>query len=62
MVVQHGLKILLAGCLAFLCALTTWGNLRDPATNYTFVRHVVSMDTISTDNAMASNALQIPLV
>ena len=62
MVVQRGLKILLVGGLAFLCALTTWGNLRDPATNYTFVRHVVSMDTISPDAVMASNAIQIPLV
>jgi predicted small integral membrane protein len=62
MVVQRGLKILLVGGLAFLCALTTWGNLRDPATNYTFVRHVVSMDTISPENAMATNAIQIPLV
>ena len=62
MVVQRGLKILLVGGSAFLCALTTWGNLRDPATNYTFVRHVVSMDTISPDNVMATNAIQIPLV
>jgi hypothetical protein len=29
MVVQRGLKILLVGGLAFLRALTTWGNLRD---------------------------------
>ena len=62
MVVQRGLKILLVGGLAFLCALATRGNLRDPATNYAFVRHVVSMDTISPDAVMASNAIQIPLV
>ena len=60
--VKRGLKILLVGGLAFLCALTTLGNLRDPATNYTFVQHVVSMDTISPDNAMTSNAIPVPMV
>jgi predicted small integral membrane protein len=59
MMVERGLKIMLAGGVAFLCAFIVIGNLHDPAANQKFVQHVLSMDTIPLDNPMRDHALRV---
>ena len=39
-------KIVMVGSLALLAGLVTFDNLIDYETNYAFVRHVLSMDTM----------------
>jgi len=56
------LKILMTGGLAVLCGLVTAGNVNDPETNFQFVQHVLSMDTIQPSSALASHALPIPIL
>ena len=60
MMIERLLKILMTGGLALLCALITIGNIHDPASNLSFVRHVLSMDTIAPTSAMEDHAMRIP--
>ena len=62
MMIERLLKILMSGGLAVLCALITISNIQDPASNMSFVQHVLSMDYISPNSPMADRALPIPLV
>jgi predicted small integral membrane protein len=56
------LKILLTGGLTVLCGLIALGNINDPQTNFLFVQHVLSMDTIQPSSALAKHALPFPLL
>jgi predicted small integral membrane protein len=62
MLIERRLKIFMTGGIALLCVLIVAGNIHDPGTNYLFVQHVFSMDTISPASAMAEHALPIPLI
>jgi predicted small integral membrane protein len=46
--------------LAVLCALITIGNIHDPDANLSFVRHVLSMDTLTPESLMVSHGVTIP--
>jgi predicted small integral membrane protein len=50
----------LAGAAAAPLALAAWGNLTDYSSNYAFVRHVMSMDTIFPGSALTSRAITAP--
>ncbi len=56
------LKILMSGGLAVLCSLIAIGNIHDPETNFQFVQHVLSMDTVLPSSTMATHALPIPIL
>jgi predicted small integral membrane protein len=45
-------KVIMVGCLALFALLVTFDNLTDYDTNYTFVRHVLSMDTTFPGNPL----------
>jgi predicted small integral membrane protein len=45
-------KVIMIGSLALFALLVTFDNLTDYDTNYTFVRHVLSMDTTFPGNAL----------
>ena len=44
--VLRAAKILLVGAIALFATIVTFGNLTDYNTNFLFVQHVLSMDTI----------------
>jgi predicted small integral membrane protein len=62
MKIDRRLKILMTGSLAVLCGLIAVGNIHDPETNFQFVRHVLSMDTVVPSSTMATHALPIPIL
>ena len=45
-------KVLMVASLALFALLVTFDNLTDYDTNYSFVRHVLSMDTTFPGNAL----------
>jgi hypothetical protein len=59
MLMERTIKIVMAGGLALLCALITLGNIQDPGLNFSFVQHVLSMDT-TPKNAMETHAMPFP--
>jgi predicted small integral membrane protein len=61
MIMERTIKIVMAGGLAFLCALITLGNLQDPNLNFSFVQHVLSMDTMP-KSALDTHAMPFPLM
>jgi predicted small integral membrane protein len=54
-------KILIALALALFCLLVAFDNVTDPASNYEFVQHVMSMDTTYPDNRLMYRAVTSPL-
>ena len=59
---ERGLKIFMTGGVALLCAFIVFGNIHDPGTNFLFVQHVLSMDTVLPSSAMTDHALPIPFL
>jgi predicted small integral membrane protein len=55
-------KIAIAASLALFALLCGIDNVTDYATNYTFVRHVLSMDTTYAGNGLRNRALTEPAV
>jgi len=53
-------KVIMVGCLALFALLVTFDNLTDYDTNYTFVRHVLSMDTTFPGNALLYRRVTSP--
>ena len=47
---------------AVLCGLIAVGNIDDPESNFQFVRHVLSIDTVLPSSKMGSHALPIPIL
>lgn len=60
MLIERLVKIIMSGGLALLCALIALGNILDPEPNLSFVRHVLSMDTITRGGSAAVRAMPIP--
>ncbi|CRM65264.1 hypothetical protein [Pseudomonas sp. 37 R 15] len=53
-------KLVLVAMLAVFAALAAFNNLTDYASNFNFVRHVLSMDTTFPGNAAMSRAINAP--
>ena len=53
-------KVIMVGCLALFALLVTFDNLTDYDTNYTFVRHVLTMDTTFPGNALLHRRIMSP--
>ena len=53
-------KAIMVGCLAIFASLVTFDNLADYDSNFEFVRHVLSMDTIFPDNALTYRRVTSP--
>lgn len=52
-------KILMVAAMAFFATLGTFGNITDYSTNFAFVRHVLSMDTIFSDSTINTVPLKV---
>jgi predicted small integral membrane protein len=50
-------KILMVAAIALFASLVTFGNLTDYGTNFAFVRHVLSMDTIFPSSTIGYRAI-----
>jgi predicted small integral membrane protein len=55
-------KIVVAALSSFFLLVVVFNNLTDPNTNYQFVRHVLSMDTVFPGNAVMYRAIHAPLL
>ena len=55
-------KIALVSALALTCTLVVFGNVVDPATNFSFVQHVLSMDTVLPDSGIADRSIKDPVL
>jgi len=53
-------KIVMTGGLALWAFLVTLGNVTDYGTNWAFVQHVMSMDTVFPDSTLRSRAITDP--
>jgi predicted small integral membrane protein len=53
-------KILLVAAIAFTASLVTFGNITDYDTNWSFVVHVLSMDTIFPNSTIHYRAITSP--
>ena len=54
-------KIILVAAVALFAALVAFGNITDYGSNFVFVQHVLSMDTIFPDSAIGYRAITWPL-
>jgi Predicted small integral membrane protein len=61
MVVRYS-KILLTAAVAFFAALVAFGNITDYGTNFAFVQHVLSMDSIFPDSSIRYRAITSSLL
>lgn len=55
-------KIVMCLTLGAFCLLVAFNNVTDYGTNYVFVQHVLSMDTIPAANALRYRAIADPLL
>ena len=62
MIVVRLSKIALVAALALTCTLVVFGNVVDPATNFSFVQHVLSMDTVLPDSGIADRSITNPAI
>jgi predicted small integral membrane protein len=53
-------KIVLVAAIALFASLVAFGNITDYGSNFVFVQHVLSMDTIFPDSAIAHRAITLP--
>lgn len=53
-------KIVLVAAVALFATLVAFGNITDYGSNFVFVQHVLSMDTIFPDSAIAYRAITSP--
>jgi predicted small integral membrane protein len=61
MLITRLAKILMCLALALFCLLVAYDNVTDPQSNYTFVQHVMSMDTTFHDNRLMYRAVTSPV-
>jgi predicted small integral membrane protein len=61
-VITRAAKALLLAGLALFYTLVVFNNLTDPDSNYQFVRHVLSMDSMPPDNHSLWHALPSPTI
>ena len=57
MIAVRAAKIVMVGAIALFATLVAFGNLTDYGTNYAFVQHVLSMDTIFPDSQIGYRAI-----
>lgn len=55
-------KILLVAALALTCSLVVFGNVVDPAVNFSFVQHVLSMDTVLPGSGITDRSITDPVL
>lgn len=60
MLITRYAKIVMSACLAAFCLLVAFGNITDYGTNYLFVQHVMSMDTIFPGSALIYRSVTSP--
>jgi predicted small integral membrane protein len=60
MLVIRAVKVGVVAAFALHASLVTFGNLTDYGTNFAFVRHVMSMDTIFPDSTITWRAISNP--
>ena len=60
MLITRYAKIVMVACLAIYCLVVVFGNVTDYATNYLFVKHVLSMDTIFPGNKLMYRSITNP--
>jgi predicted small integral membrane protein len=54
-------KIVMCLALGLFCLLVTFDNITDYGANYSFVQHVLSMDTITSGSSLKYRAITSPL-
>ncbi|MEO1193611.1 MAG: DUF2165 domain-containing protein, partial [Pseudomonadota bacterium] len=54
-------KVVLVAVMALFYAMAAFGNLTDYEANYTFVQHVMSMDTAPADSSLVWRAIPQPI-
>jgi predicted small integral membrane protein len=62
MIAVRAAKIVLVGAIALFATFAAFGNLTDYGTNFAFVRHVLSMDTIFPNSQIGYRAVTSPLL
>jgi predicted small integral membrane protein len=60
MLLVRAVKVAVVAAFALHASLVTFGNLTDYGTNFAFVRHVLSMDTIFPDSTITWRAISNP--
>jgi predicted small integral membrane protein len=60
MLITRVAKIVLVAAIAALAALVAFGNITDYGTNYAFVEHVMSMDTLFPSSTIGYRAIGNP--
>jgi predicted small integral membrane protein len=61
MLITRLAKILICLALALFCLLVAFDNITDPASNYAFEQHVMSMDTTFPGNALMYRSVTSPV-
>jgi predicted small integral membrane protein len=60
MLITRLVKIAFVAAIAFFATLVSFGNITDYGTNYEFVQHVLSMDTIFPNSTIRYRAITSP--
>jgi predicted small integral membrane protein len=60
MIAVRAAKIAMVAAIAFLASLVAFGNITDYSTNFAFVQHVLSMDSIFPNSAISYRAITHP--
>jgi len=61
MLITRFTKVMMCFALGLFCLLVAFDNIFDPGTNYTFVQHVLSMDTTFPENGLKYRAITNPV-
>jgi predicted small integral membrane protein len=61
MLITRLTKVMMCFALGLFCLLVAFDNVFDPGTNYTFVQHVLSMDTTFPENGLKYRAITNPI-
>jgi predicted small integral membrane protein len=60
MIAMRAAKIAMVAAIALFASLVAFGNMTDYGTNFAFVQHVLSMDTIFPNSAISYRAITHP--
>ena len=60
MIAIRAAKVVMVAAIALFATLVAFGNLTDYGTNFAFVQHVLSMDTIFADSKIGYRAITSP--
>ena len=61
MLITRLTKVIMSFALGLFCLLVAFDNIFAPATNYTFVQHVLSMDTTFPESGVRYRAITNPI-